>query len=95
MVMIVLFERELGASASLCLAQINKTARNDARGLAQIVRAGLYRPVHVIHCGFEQSFSSQDRPIVKVLLCYRPVHGGNINHIRGTAIAYRARYLLA
>jgi transposase len=28
-------------------AQINKTDRNDARGIAQMLRAGLYRPVHV------------------------------------------------
>src|SRR5438876_2838205 len=28
-------------------AQTNKTARNDARGIAQMMRAGLYRPVHV------------------------------------------------
>ena len=28
-------------------AQINKTERNDARGMAQMMRAGLYRPVHV------------------------------------------------
>ena len=28
-------------------AQINKTDRNDARGIAQMIRAGLYRPVHV------------------------------------------------
>ena len=28
-------------------AQINKTDRNDARGNAQMIRAGLYRPVHV------------------------------------------------
>src|SRR5512132_3264095 len=28
-------------------AQINKTDRNDARGIAQLMRAGLYRPVHV------------------------------------------------
>src|SRR5437667_1329226 len=27
--------------------QINKTDRNDARGLAQMMRVGLYRPVHV------------------------------------------------
>ena len=27
--------------------QINKTDRNDARGIAQMMRAGLYRPVHV------------------------------------------------
>ena len=28
-------------------AQINKTDRNDARGIAQMIRAGLYRSVHV------------------------------------------------
>ena len=28
-------------------AQINKTDRNDARGIAQMMRIGLYRPVHV------------------------------------------------
>ena len=28
-------------------AQINKTNRNDARGIAQMIRVGLYRPVHV------------------------------------------------
>jgi transposase len=27
--------------------QINKTDRNDARGMAQMMRVGLYRPVHV------------------------------------------------
>ncbi len=28
-------------------AQINKTDRNDARGMAQIMPVGLYRPVYV------------------------------------------------
>jgi transposase len=28
-------------------AQINKTDRNDARGIAQMMRVGLYRSVHV------------------------------------------------
>jgi transposase len=28
-------------------AQINETDRNDARGIAQMIRAGFYRPVHV------------------------------------------------
>ena len=28
-------------------AQMNKTDRNDARGMAQMMRVGLYRPVHV------------------------------------------------
>jgi transposase len=30
---------------ALLKAQINKTDRNDARGMAQMMRAGLYRPV--------------------------------------------------
>jgi endonuclease III len=29
------------------LVQINKTDGNDARGIAQMMRVGLYRPVHV------------------------------------------------
>jgi transposase len=32
---------------SVLKAWINKTDRNDARGIAQMMRAGLYRPVHV------------------------------------------------
>jgi transposase len=28
-------------------ARINKTDRNDARGIAQMIRVGLYRPVHI------------------------------------------------
>jgi transposase len=32
---------------ALLKAQINKTDRNDARGIAQMMRAGLYRAVHV------------------------------------------------
>ena len=28
-------------------AQINKTDRNDARGIAPMMRVGRYRPVHV------------------------------------------------
>jgi transposase len=30
-------------------AQINKTDRNDARGIAQMMRVGLYRPVQPFH----------------------------------------------
>src|SRR5436190_257227 len=32
---------------AMLTAQINKTDRNDARGIAQMMRVGLYRPVHV------------------------------------------------
>jgi transposase len=35
-------------------AQINKTDRNDARGLAQMMRVGLYRPVHVKTLGSQK-----------------------------------------
>ena len=28
-------------------AQLNKTDRHDARGIAQMMRVGLYKPVHV------------------------------------------------
>ena len=28
-------------------AQVNKSDRNDARGIAQMMRVGLYRPVHL------------------------------------------------
>ena len=35
------------AHAAVLQAQINKTDRDDARGMAQMMRAGLYRPVHV------------------------------------------------
>ena len=36
--------RHMKASLS---AQINKTDRNEARGIAQMMRVGLYKPVHV------------------------------------------------
>jgi transposase len=35
-------------------AQINKTDRNDARGMAQMMRAGIYRPVHVKTLGSQK-----------------------------------------
>ena len=35
-------------------AQINKTDRNDARGIAQMIRVGLYRPVHVKTLGSQK-----------------------------------------
>jgi len=35
-------------------AQINKTDRNDARGIGQMMRVGLYRPVHVKTLGSQK-----------------------------------------
>ena len=44
-------------------AQINKTDRNDARGIAQMMRVGLYRPVHVktLPSTCQLAFGSQSR----------------------------------
>ncbi|WP_316197053.1 IS110 family transposase, partial [Bradyrhizobium sp. SZCCHNS3053] len=38
---------EARQAAAALQAQRNKTDKNDARGLAHLVRAGWYRPVHV------------------------------------------------
>ena len=42
--------------------QRNKTDKHDARGLAHLVRAGWYRPVHV---------KSEESPRLRLLLCHR------------------------
>ena len=39
-------------------AQRNKTDRNDARGIAQMMRVGLYRPVHI------KTSASQERRLL-------------------------------
>jgi len=60
-------------------AQINKTDRNDARGMAQMMRAGLYRPVHV------KTLRSQK---VRMLLTHRKLLQSKAiaidNDLRGT-----------
>jgi transposase len=59
--------------------QINKTDRNDARGIAQMMRAGLYRPVHV------KTLRSQK---LRMLLTHRKLLQGKAiaidNDLRGT-----------
>jgi transposase len=59
-------------------AQVNKTDRNDARGIAQMMRVGLYRPVHV------KSEASQEK---RTLLAARKLLQGQNraveNDIRG------------
>jgi hypothetical protein len=40
-------------------AQINKSDRNDARGIAQMMRVGLYRPVLVPNATHEPSWSAR------------------------------------
>ncbi len=61
-------------------AQINKTDRNDARGIAQMMRAGLYRPVHV------KTLRSQKLP--QMLLTHRKL-------LQSKAIAIENRPALA
>src|SRR5260370_21997192 len=60
-------------------AQINKTDRNDARGIAQMMRVGLYRPVHV------KTLRSQK---LRVLLTHRTLLESNAiaieNDLRAT-----------
>jgi transposase len=60
-------------------AQINKTDRNDARGIAQMMRVGLYKPVHV------KTLASQER---RLLLTSRKLLQAKLfdleNEIRGT-----------
>ena len=59
-------------------AQVNKTDRNDARGIAQLMRVGLYRPVHV------KTLASQQ---IRILLSGRRFLQSNLidieNSIRG------------
>ena len=60
-------------------AQINKSDRNDARGIAQMMRVGLYRPVHV------KTLASQER---RMLLTSRQLLQAKAldieNDLRGT-----------
>src|SRR5258708_11830768 len=60
-------------------ARINKTDRNDARGIAQMMRAGLYRPVHV------KTLRSQK---LRMLLTHRKLLQSKViaieNDLRGT-----------
>jgi transposase len=70
-------------------AQINKTDRNDARGIAQMMRVGLYRPVHV------KTLRSQK---LRVLLTHRKLLQSKAiaieNDLRATSAsaASRSRY---
>ena len=48
-------------------AQINKTDRNDAGGIAQMMRVGLYRPVHVKTLRSQKLRRSPSRMICAVL----------------------------
>ena len=55
-------------------AQINKTDRNDAsRGIAQMMRVGLYRPVHV------KTLRSQK---LRMLLTHRKLLQSSVTTVR-------------
>jgi transposase len=60
-------------------AQLNKTDRNDARGIARMMRVGLYKPVHV------KTLASQER---RLLLTSRKLLQAKLldleNDVRGT-----------
>ena len=64
---------------ALLKAQINNTDRNDARGIAQMMRVGLYRPVHV------KTLRSQR---LRMLLTHRKLPQSKViaieNDLRGT-----------
>ena len=68
-------------------AQINKTDRNDARGMAQMMRAGLYRPVHV------KTLRSQK---LRMLLTHRKLLQSKAiaveNDLRGTCATSASRW---
>jgi len=65
--------------ALLTAQQINKTDRNDARGIAQMMRVGLYKPVHV------KTLASQQK---RMLLTSRQLLRDKLqdmeNELRGT-----------
>jgi transposase len=68
-------------------AQINKTDRNDARGIAQMMRAGLYRSVHV------KTLRSQK---LRMLLTHRKLLQSKAiaidNDLRGTCVTSASRW---
>jgi transposase len=76
-------------------AQINKSDRNDARGIAQMMRVGLYRPVHV------KTLASQERRLLltnrrllqdKMLDIERELRGTLRNFGLKVGIVSRARF---
>src|SRR5215510_7150333 len=48
--------------ALLTAQQINKTDRNDARGIAQMMRVGLFKPVHVKTLVAQEQPHAADQP---------------------------------
>ena len=74
--MICVDTRHMRAALS---AQVNKSDRNDARGIAQMMRVGLYRPVHV------KTLASQKRRMLLTSRQLLPAKARDIeNDLRGT-----------
>jgi len=69
-------------------AQINKTDRNDARGIAQMMRAGLYRPVHVKTKILRQGFISRRLPSWKMAI---PVRWRPLRRMLGNTLMINSR----
>jgi transposase len=53
---------ETGHTKAFLKAQINKSDRNDARGIAQMMRVNLFRPVHVKTLTSQTTTRPVDRP---------------------------------
>jgi hypothetical protein len=76
--------RETRHMRAMLKAQINKTDRNDARGIAQMMRVGFYRPVHV------KTLRSQKRSAgIAGLLLRRSLHGKAKDRSTGGSGLYR------
>ena len=73
--------------ALLTAQQINKSDRNDARGIAQMMRVGLFKPVHV------KTLASQER---RMLLTSRKLLQKKLLDVeadlRGTALSEQILY---
>src|SRR5215510_6535097 len=65
--------------AVLKAQQVNKSDRNDARGIAQMMRVGLYKPVHV-----KTLVSQQERMLLTTRKLLRDKLQDMENELRGT-----------
>src|SRR5689334_8339622 len=74
--MAILATRHMKAALS---AQLNKSDRNDARGIAQMMRVGLYKPVHV-----KTLASQQKRMLLTTRKLLRDKLRDMKNELRGT-----------
>jgi len=84
-------------------AQVNKTDRNDARGIAHMIRANLFRPVHVktlartdVPCGqLAICCGRKPLPLRNDIRCLLRNSGLKVGIIRTVRLADRIRELVA